>query len=90
MTNLLRQSVYTRLAGYEDVNDAQRVRYMESKKVLHTMVISNVIAIILCFVLTSMATVRERCFVQAMSTALIVIFLEKSNEYQRKWLHTES
>jgi hypothetical protein len=25
MTNLLRQSVYTRLAGYEDVNDAQRL-----------------------------------------------------------------
>ena len=25
MSNLLRQSVYTRLAGYEDVNDAQRL-----------------------------------------------------------------
>ncbi len=25
MTNLLRQSVYTRLAGYEDVNDAHRL-----------------------------------------------------------------
>jgi hypothetical protein len=25
MTNLLRQSIYTRLAGYEDVNDAQRL-----------------------------------------------------------------
>jgi len=25
MTNLLRQSVYTRLAGYEDVNDSQRL-----------------------------------------------------------------
>ena len=25
MINLLRQSVYTRLAGYEDVNDAQRL-----------------------------------------------------------------
>jgi len=25
MTNLLRQSVYRRLAGYEDVNDAQRL-----------------------------------------------------------------
>ncbi len=25
MTNLVRQSVYSRLAGYEDVNDAQRL-----------------------------------------------------------------
>jgi hypothetical protein len=44
---------------------------MESKKVLHTTVISDVIVIILCFALTNMGTVREQCCVQAMSTALI-------------------
>ena len=46
----------------------QRVRYMESRKVLHTTVISDAIAVIPCFVLTRTETVRERCFVQAMST----------------------
>ena len=138
ITNLLRQSVYSRLAGYEDVNDAQRlsvdpvmravtgkkknaasintigrfeteiltlritlkvclklteaglkkqrrghliielfliwtvqkVRYMESRRGQHTMVTLDPIAIILCFVLTSMATARERCCVQVMSTVL--------------------
>jgi hypothetical protein len=42
MTSLLRQSVYTRLAGYEDVNDAQRLsvdpamRAVTGKKKLKT------------------------------------------------------
>ncbi len=49
----------------------QRVRYMESRKVLHTTVISDTIAVILCLVLASMETVRERCFVQAVSTVPI-------------------
>ncbi len=44
---------------------------MESRKVLHTTVISNVIVTILCFASTSTATVRERCFVLATCTVLI-------------------
>ena len=44
---------------------------MESRKALHSTVISDAIAIALCFALTSTAAVRVRCFVQAMCTVLI-------------------
>ena len=117
MTNLLRQSVYSRLAGYEDVNDAERLsvdpvmravtgkkknaasantvgrfeteilplnKNLESlseingswieramERTSYRRIILDAIAIILCFALTSTATVRERCFVQAMFTVQI-------------------
>jgi hypothetical protein len=51
--------------------DSSESPVQESKKVLYTTVILNAIFIILCFASTSKAIVRERCFVQAMSTALI-------------------
>jgi len=82
MTSLLRQSVYSRFAGYEDVNDAQRLSLDpvmravtgKRKNAASVNTIGRFLTEILCFVLTSTVTVRERCFVQAMSTVLICYF----------------